>query len=102
MKTSTKESLEATSTGSIDLPGGGPRTSGEEVPCSHSMQCPICINEITRGQKMTLTSCGHVFHLDCLCEWLGTDTTDCPNCRREILTKDMVEAARQMRNIGKQ
>ena len=51
--------------------------------------CPICISTNSEGsnwnQAVVIKNCKHVFHLDCITQWLtsmppGTNGT-CPNCR---------------------
>lgn len=60
-------------------------------------QCPICISEIQVNQKISVLSCNHLFHLDCLCQWLSTHTKECPYCRTEILTTEMLEEGFRIR-----
>lgn len=42
--------------------------------------CPICLCEITTGDRLSITRCGHVFHANCLSESLE-NTFLCPLCR---------------------
>jgi Ring finger domain len=53
---------------------------GEET--SHS--CPICYGDFDRDSKISVleTSCGHVFHWECLEEWVvKSNKESCPVCR---------------------
>ncbi len=46
------------------------------------MECSICLSVITHGPHGPCeTSCGHVFHKDCITEWYSKGTRSCPMCR---------------------
>lgn len=56
--------------------------------CSDEIQknrteCVICIENIKDFDKVIITQCKHVFHVDCIETWLR-NTKTCPTCRREI------------------
>lgn len=58
--------------------------------------CPICIQDIKIGDRVFhCTNCHNIFHADCMLGWLGTGSTLCPYCRREIYTRSMLEEAYQ-------
>ena len=64
----------------------------------HEVVCPICINPIELGSHVVdLDSCMHIFHKDCLSQWLSTHTRDCPYCRTEILSQEMIDEAYRIR-----
>jgi hypothetical protein len=42
--------------------------------------CVICIDELESNTHVCATKCGHVFHFECLNEWLLTNQS-CPQCR---------------------
>ncbi|RHY28736.1 hypothetical protein DYB32_005744 [Aphanomyces invadans] len=47
---------------------------------------PICLEEYDTIKDMIQAKCGHVFHEDCLIEWLKLKTSNkCPYCRADIL-----------------
>eukprot|EP00049_Salpingoeca_infusionum_P022505 m.7159 g.7159 ORF g.7159 m.7159 type:complete len:391 (+) comp5222_c0_seq2:15-1187(+) len=48
--------------------------------------CTVCL-QVVQGPHdgMIVTSCSHVFHFDCLREWVARAKT-CPNCRETIHT----------------
>lgn len=49
------------------------------------MECPICLTEFTKeGRFCAIKKCRHVFHEDCLKEWLKYNKT-CPLDRANIL-----------------
>jgi hypothetical protein len=45
--------------------------------------CVICMNEYNRNETILKLRCNHVFHEDCIKNWLKIKT-DCPICRRVI------------------
>jgi hypothetical protein len=76
--------------------GGGTRKQFEatlekviiqQVPTdSEAMTCSICLVEFSVGlEAVRLPSpCSHVYHKDCILEWLDRSST-CPLCRRPVL-----------------
>jgi len=56
--------------------------------------CPICIQDIEVGDQVYhCNHCQHLFHFDCMLGWVGTGSTLCPYCRREIVSRKMLEQA---------
>lgn len=54
--------------------------------------CPICLCEWENGEHISITCCkpiNHVFHANCLSEWLMRRTY-CPMCNNKLIT-DLVE-----------
>ena len=47
---------------------------------SLSKICSICFEKIP-FEKQHYLHCGHVFHCDCICNWLNSKNI-CPNCRQ--------------------
>lgn len=43
--------------------------------------CSICLETFRHGMLLTGLSCGHVFHVDCLAQWVQRAAASCPNCR---------------------
>jgi hypothetical protein len=43
-------------------------------------QCTVCLENIKKGEKITKLDCKHMFHTDCINEWISRDNT-CPCCR---------------------
>ena len=54
-----------------------------EVAVSEADMCPICLKDITEGQKIAKISCMHVFHSHCLHKWIKKKQT-CPICLSTI------------------
>jgi hypothetical protein len=55
---------------------------------SQSDSCCICLEAYTPGDTIcaaTTTSCDHVFHEECILEWLQNDHNDCPLCRTDVM-----------------
>lgn len=57
--------------------------------------CPICLSNFQKSDVLVESDkCRHIFHVDCISEWLSNDHVDCPVCRVQITTKDdMMRAA---------
>ncbi|KAF0709632.1 Aste57867_5857 [Aphanomyces stellatus] len=48
--------------------------------------CSICLEEYDETKEMIQAKCSHVFHEDCLIEWLKLKSSNkCPYCRADIL-----------------
>jgi E3 ubiquitin-protein ligase RNF38/44 len=45
--------------------------------------CPICLNEMIIGEEARVMECKHIFHKQCLDEWLRVNAS-CPTCRKSI------------------
>ena len=52
-------------------------------------ECPICKEDLDDLDEISMTStCGHVFHRDCIAQYIATaglDSNKCPTCRGHIL-----------------
>ena len=51
-------------------------------------ECLICLEEQKLGSLACKLQCGHLFHKDCVKEWLQKHCT-CPVCRFELETDDV-------------
>ena len=67
----------------------------EEVKKSSTVElteCAICLAAFTDGEKeLSLGSCRHLFHTDCLEEWRNIKKT-CPCCRGDMTNPSTVSA----------
>lgn len=47
--------------------------------------CPVCLESAHDSQKeVTVVSCGHVIHTECLIDGLDQDNYRCPTCRKSM------------------
>ena len=49
--------------------------------------CTICLMAMEEANKCSILSCKHVFHMDCIHNWIDADeetSLQCPICRQEI------------------
>ncbi|GKC71237.1 zinc finger, RING/FYVE/PHD-type containing protein [Tanacetum coccineum] len=53
----------------------------------HVLECAVCLNEFRDHEALRLLpECSHVFHRECIDEWLGLHVT-CPVCRASLVPK---------------
>ena len=50
---------------------------------SENYQCIICMEEFEKNENVKLLPCGHIFHDNCIKEWLLKQKS-CPFCKSEI------------------
>ena len=50
---------------------------------SKNYQCIICMEEFEKNEKVTLLPCDHIFHSNCIEQWLLKQRS-CPFCKSEI------------------
>jgi hypothetical protein len=54
--------------------------------------CVICTEILVSTAHISVCSCGHLFHEECIYRWLKTSKqTTCPQCRAKISEKTMVK-----------
>jgi E3 ubiquitin-protein ligase DOA10 len=59
---------------------------------THAITCSICIHDIEVGDEaVSPKPCEHLFHRECILEWVNCNHTECPFCRAEIITRTDVE-----------
>lgn len=46
--------------------------------------CPVCLNDMVVGEEARLLTCRHLFHKQCVDEWLRVNAS-CPTCRMSII-----------------
>lgn len=56
-------------------------------------ECSVCTDELTNECIITCCPCGHIFHKDCMDQWLRTCKTQpvCPCCRTKAPRRDIVK-----------
>ncbi|XP_076919686.1 RING-H2 finger protein ATL38-like [Bidens hawaiensis] len=53
----------------------------------HVLECAVCLNEFHDHEALRLLpECSHVFHRDCIDEWLASHVT-CPVCRASLVPR---------------
>ena len=83
----------STAASSITVTDGGPLPTNLDAENNH-VCCPICIQDIKVNDDIYhCNHCQHLFHFDCMLGWVGTGSTCCPYCRREIVTRKMLKRA---------
>ncbi|XP_020228832.1 E3 ubiquitin-protein ligase RHF2A [Cajanus cajan] len=65
--------------------------------------CSICLEEFSKSDPSTVTTCKHEFHLQCILEWCQR-SSQCPMCWQPISLKDpssqeLFEAVEQERSL---
>ena len=50
---------------------------------NENYQCIICMEEFEKNEKVNLLPCGHIFHINCIKQWLLKQKS-CPFCKSEI------------------
>ena len=48
----------------------------------NSIGCSTCMESFTSKCDVSTTPCAHVFHTNCITQWLGTGQKNCPECRK--------------------
>lgn len=46
-------------------------------------QCMVCLSNFTSGEEVRRLPCNHLFHVNCIDEWLRR-CTDCPICKANV------------------
>ena len=46
--------------------------------------CSICVHEIVNGVSIKTLPCNHIFHSECIDEWLGEHSSFCPLCKIDV------------------
>lgn len=67
---------------------------GDEETTSESYMCAVCIEPFKVGDVVTVLTCDHIFHKDCIEPWLLEKRT-CPMCKSDILKALGVEEERK-------
>lgn len=63
----------------------------------NNKECLICLDENSLGGKAVKLNCGHLYHKECIIEWLRKQGS-CPVCRYEVESSDiMYERKRKQR-----
>ncbi|KAL2368902.1 hypothetical protein RJ035_007854 [Blastomyces gilchristii] len=53
-----------------------------KIPIAESERCLICLSDYEAAEEVRqLTKCQHIYHRECIDEWLTTGRNSCPLCR---------------------
>ena len=65
--------------------------------------CRICTEEYVPGARLRQLPCHHIFHRDCIDEWIGKRHATCPVCRMNLLEphKSSRMASRMLASSGR-
>lgn len=50
--------------------------------------CPICLDKFNPDDTVKEITCNHVFHSECITEWLTKENYNCPVCRKEVGSRE--------------
>lgn len=63
------------------------RLEQESLPLAATLteviQCTVCLLDLVRGDRVVVLTCMHMYHLECIAEWVGHKNV-CPQCITEI------------------
>jgi rubrerythrin len=83
----TQEKLE--NSVNLQLPSAEPDTKNNRafIRNNRQSQCAVCLQELINSENglISVTPCGHRFHITCIERWLDTHSPKkCPTCREPI------------------
>mmetsp|Transcript_108514 Transcript_108514/g.305851 ORF Transcript_108514/g.305851 Transcript_108514/m.305851 type:complete len:417 (+) Transcript_108514:73-1323(+) len=61
------------------------KVTNYDIEVNESTECSICLDELAVGQPALRIPCGHLYHEDCVQDWLRK-SNECPVCRYELPT----------------
>jgi len=65
-----------------------PRSTSISVQNLIGTDCVICFLPYKEGDVVSVSNnknCSHVYHVDCILNWLSADHDTCPSCRENYL-----------------
>lgn len=57
------------------------------VSNENERECNICIDSYKEGDDIVYLPCEHVFHKECIYNWLVKEKVNCPICRCDVRVK---------------
>ncbi|RKP40419.1 hypothetical protein BJ085DRAFT_36967 [Dimargaris cristalligena] len=60
--------------------------------------CAICIDYITKGQKLRQLPCKHLYHVECIDQWLVDKSATCPLCKFNVAKHCIAKAGPRYRS----
>lgn len=74
-----------------NLENSAAEKKAEEKKMEFVENCVICFEDFTDEVMLSMTECNHIFHKECLKEWVkvrlrepAPQRPECPNCRTTI------------------
>ena len=59
-------------------------TNSKNLICEYQ-ECSICLSDVfVYDSNILIINCGHMFHKDCIKEWINTNKS-CPICREDVI-----------------
>lgn len=55
--------------------------------------CAICLEQFTSNSQVKKLPCRHIFHPECVDQWLIRSVGECPVCKRNVLSTEEQETA---------
>ncbi|KAM7264511.1 hypothetical protein ACFE04_002194 [Oxalis oulophora] len=69
---------------------GNGMTSSSSSLNEEDESCPICLEEYLLGDAVrVLPRCNHMFHKECVDQWLTDRSSNCPICRDQTIEQDV-------------
>lgn len=70
------------------------QSSARAAATSYELQiCAICLGEFEKGDCVSvLPRCKHMFHNDCIKQWMPVKSVNCPICRVPVVERDAAPA----------
>lgn len=63
-----------------------------------NLNCPICAELFLPSDDVHCTTCGHLFHYQCLIQWLERSAT-CPQCRHKCTQRNIIKVYFNQANL---
>lgn len=77
----------------------GITSSSSNLSAFENENCAICLEEYEHGEAIrVLPRCKHMFHKDCIEQWLRLRSMNCPVCRDKTIEDEMVPASSNCRH----
>jgi hypothetical protein len=51
-------------------------------------KCTICMGKLSKDEMITTLPCNHIYHSECINEYLSSYNSKCPSCRADIRLSD--------------
>ena len=59
--------------------------------------CPVCLEKLfTSIKKVCTLKCSHHIHQECLLEYVRSNNTTCPKCRKSIFNKEVMDSRNEI------